>query len=873
MQNIRDSWGLGMAVLAKAGKALVTALKFAFLPGIVPAARKLRRDIAKDAGKVATVAPKARDGRIGLVTRAVLALTVMGTLVLGAGYVLVPAMAQSDTSLFTAPNEATDMGMITVKKLFDEDFTSDYTSGMRTAFIQTLGLFNTAVLAIAGLILLYHILAIVAETAKTGKPFGNRFNEVWAPIRLIVAIGLLVPLPMSGNNGGNTAGFSAGQHIVLQIAYLSNGLASNMWTAFGTVLTGQTDKSVKNASISDTYPVAYGLMRSLACMDGINKQVAMTNGGSSGFWYPTVDARITVSGDGLHRLLFGTSDKPDLCGGLEVATMKGIESEQAARMAVASAYTDALFADHNASGQMGFFDWMFNASGNGGVLNAAGFGAKFANSGKSMWDMSDKIANFVVIENQADLAKAPTQAELAQIITAFDDAVVSKINSGLSEYRSVAVNQMKEDIATNGWMGAPFWFPAMGRINATIGTLASTRPFPIPVGSLTPCPPNASTSTTCDPGINGEMYKAAQNSVAYFDSLWNNTVTSLGAAAPDGSTTNTTNSTASKKQTPDEVCAQLQADARSSAAAAGAAVEDTSLVEDAAGWVGSKVTKFLAKITVGPNDVCQLMYASANPLSNMQAFGNQMIRKAFWAVFYDAMIAFFISKGVSGILTAIAALTITAGIVLAYVLPIMPFVRFTFGVVGWLVSLFAAMVAVPLWALAHLRIDGDGLPGPGAMNGYMMLLSILLRPTLMVFGLISSLMVLIVIIDFLNNGFFLLMFGLNGSGDIGPLQNIMYMITYAAVAFALANITFKMIDIIPSEVMKWINAPVGPDFDENMTGAIVAAGTASFRATDAVRNAVPGGGAWKAVGMGMAAKRLMANKALAKPQGGISKAE
>ena len=44
---------------------------------------------------------------------------------------------------------------------------------------------------------------------------------------------------------------------------------------------------------------------------------------------------------------------------------------------------------------------------------------------------------------------------------------------------------------------------------------------------------------------------------------------------------------------------------------------------------------------------------------------------------------------------------------LAYVLPLIPFIYFTFAVLGWVLELFEAIAAMPLWALAHLRIEGD----------------------------------------------------------------------------------------------------------------------------------------------------------------------
>jgi hypothetical protein len=40
--------------------------------------------------------------------------------------------------------------------------------------------------------------------------------------------------------------------------------------------------------------------------------------------------------------------------------------------------------------------------------------------------------------------------------------------------------------------------------------------------------------------------------------------------------------------------------------------------------------------------------------------------------------------------------------------------------------------------LAHIRIDGNGLPGDAAMGGYFMILEIFLRPIMIIFALLGS---------------------------------------------------------------------------------------------------------------------------------------
>ena len=59
----------------------------------------------------------------------------------------------------------------------------------------------------------------------------------------------------------------------------------------------------------------------------------------------------------------------------------------------------------------------------------------------------------------------------------------------------------------------------------------------------------------------------------------------------------------------------------------------------------------------------------------------------------------------------------------------MPFIIWTITGLKWLIRVFEALIAAPVWALVHQ--EWRGLTGE-AMTGWMMLFSLLLMPSLMV---------------------------------------------------------------------------------------------------------------------------------------------
>lgn len=115
-----------------------------------------------------------------------------------------------------------------------------YPSSFHMALHGLLGFFSWAVFAFAILYFLYLISAIVIETAMTGKPAGRRIDKFWGPLRLVAAIGMLVPL---SPHSLNTA-----QYIVLYTAKISSAFATNGWLYYNSLVTANTTDGTQETS-------------------------------------------------------------------------------------------------------------------------------------------------------------------------------------------------------------------------------------------------------------------------------------------------------------------------------------------------------------------------------------------------------------------------------------------------------------------------------------------------------------------------------------------------------------------------------------------------------------------------------------------------
>jgi conjugal transfer/type IV secretion protein DotA/TraY len=211
------------------------------------------------------------------------------------------------------------------------------------------------------------------------------------------------------------------------------------------------------------------------------------------------------------------------------------------------------------------------------------------------------------------------------------------------------------------------------------------------------------------------------------------------------------------------------------------------------------------------------------------------------------------TRDIGEFLLPAAALFLTLGFTFGYMLPILPFMHFLFGCITWLTVLFEAVIAMPLVALAHINPEGEGLPGQYAREAYFMAFSILLRPVLMIFGLICGFITLMLAVSLLNIFFAHAMTG-STAQDHHTLVKIIYTIIYSVILVSIASHAFHLITFIPDKVMSWIGAHGAKGEPMGNVGAIeekaaFGAGYLSKEGIPQIGNALPQ--AAKGIGSGI----------------------
>lgn len=759
--------------------------------------------------------------------------------------------------------------------------------------------YSTGLLIIGMMILLYLVIVIIAETAQTGVPFGKRFNKVWAPIRLVVALGLLIPV---------SYGLNSAQYIVLYAAKLGSNFATNGWFVFNASLTNSrltSDEMIAFVPPPNVAPLLQFMMLAHACKAVNEGYITQSNRPDS--WKPEPSSKCNIddenqrndsviqaylvkfSGDAssdarpLESQDYGEAKKfadngditisigdrgcekehvqasghvNPICGQLVLTTPTQETDQSAGAYVIQEGYYDLvkyLWGEYQASPG--------SATGNVKIWSKFAFCNRDIGTPTVQTYTSHKYYDMIEAGMQGDLALrkmavspvavlCPDQYEQHSVDkTLFEDLNDTWLNGTYTNYMygqndNVAPNQvtasttyppggtatavvtniirngvvaeralvssgtkynMPIDMMDRGWAGAGLWYNNIARANGAITGAVQATPKILHYPALMEVVGRA---------------KMRNNKNVSADDLFTPTT---GAD--------------SDLQLP------RAADKQAVVPMQKIYASWKNVANQFKPTTGNAVYDFLNMLfgTQGLFDLRDPGNKNVHPLALMTSMGKSLLEASIrnlgiaaagnlgGGILGGASAA--LGAGVevlSNLLFMIVGVTLGAGIILYYILPFMPFVYFFFAVGSWIKEVFEAMVGVPLWALAHLRIDGDGLSGEAARSGYFMIFEIFLRPIMIVFGLIAAVSIFSSMATVLNAVFDIAVINAGGTNFSnaanvtftefarGPIDQLFYTIFYAVLMYIIAMSSFKMIDLIPNAITRWLG--VGINAFANQTG-------------------------------------------------------
>lgn len=164
------------------------------------------------------------------------------------------------------------------------------------------------------------------------------------------------------------------------------------------------------------------------------------------------------------------------------------------------------------------------------------------------------------------------------------------------------------------------------------------------------------------------------------------------------------------------------------------------------------------------------------------------------------------------IFIAVLGVMLSIGFMTAYYVPFLPYMLFTFGAIGWLITVIEAMVASPIVALGIAHPEGHDALGKSE-QGLMILMNVFLRPPMMVIGFIAGISLSYVGVWILNAGFQNVLDFMQGSDGWGGSQVMpwakifgyfMASLLYTTTYLTIVQKAFTLIAVLPDKVLRWI---------------------------------------------------------------------
>jgi len=182
-----------------------------------------------------------------------------------------PVLAHAADSLSFAP-PSTDYSVIFLGNLFGIVDGVLHGTGSQIMGVM-FGVFNAAVLALGGIVVMYTLIIGTMNTAHEGQMLGQKWSSIWIPVRSTIGLAFLIP---------KASGYCLMQIFIMWVVVQGVGAADKIWNAAldylnrgGAIVKAQM--SMNSTSSNDNSPIielttgAGKILSGQVCMQGLQK--------------------------------------------------------------------------------------------------------------------------------------------------------------------------------------------------------------------------------------------------------------------------------------------------------------------------------------------------------------------------------------------------------------------------------------------------------------------------------------------------------------------------------------------------------------------------------------------------------------------------
>ncbi len=627
---------------------------------------------------------------------------------------------------------------------------------------------NAGMLVFTGLIVGYVFLTGVLNSAQEGNPLGRMYSTMWVPLRMVVALSLVLPF---------AGGYSTMQIGVLWVAGHGIGLANSSWNRALDYMSASGTLYPPNVAINFE-KIGERILESRVCMHGLNTADRHVN----------VEEKPVEIIDGNPITNLRT---PGTVEAIEVPPQHRVMQRYDSRYNFASAgiaYSAAWLSGFpngvprnygaNPCGSI-TLEFAEIDSSTGIVPEVLDFQQKIIQAHADLDERLDPLARSIVLKTVDDTAINPDPTAFNNAIRIYRTDYLKAVNDALSAIATKRITRFANgnpDTANStigardaGWISVGAWYWDLQRINAETQKMVTIKP------ALKKPTSNA---------IENDDYASFMNEL---DTYRNNMLVT-------DSNGNTVNAMERSSYSDENLSLSVV----------------MATIEKSLDIVLSEPDPLQGLSNLGHSIIgaVEIAYLIAKPIKNVAQAADD-----------SAEAVGGLTGGSARLLTSIALSTIQDGLdllklvgllliplalMLAFYLPATPMILWIMGVVGWFTMLIEAVIAAPIWAASHAMPEGNGFVGQRAMAGYMVALSLFLRPTLMIFGFFAAAVLIIVMGKVVALLFIPAMSGMLADNLSGIVTLFAMLAILVVLMVQIAHRAFGLIHEVPDKVLRYI---------------------------------------------------------------------
>ncbi len=625
-----------------------------------------------------------------------------------------------------------------------------------------MSVFGGAVMFLGMIFIAYTTIKGTVDSAQDGEVLGRKMSDIWIPLRTAAGGALLLPL-------GH--GYSLIQIMVLWLAIQGVGVGDAIWSQAVDQI--GKDGMLSRPLIPDSRPLAANILKFEVCTAAMNKQFE-ASGRSTRIQAVASTRKVVNAGE----IDVDITDAIPVYGGINMVQK----------------YNKASYS---------VTDYKWKANDNS-YINPDVCGAL---TWKQSWEASEGNSNTKVIKEPILAAHAKAIQQMiqdirptAQQIVAGQkpapgviDAAANTYENSLRAAAKTAVMQTSDRAAADflkaakdgGWLFAGTWYNHIVKMNDTMQSTLNGLPAADPI-AIVDKETKETLQTYADVMLTADEY--AKHRV---DSVRNTYYAETNVREPR-----------------DGEGAWEYVKKMMSAPFMGAINQMTQSI------AGSNLNHMSQMKSFGDVIVTigEVMLAS---MAGVSGAANSLAAKVTVGSVFDvgAVIQF-----ASSLVTTFVLLLFFFGVTLSTYVPMTPFITWTTSIVNWFVLVLESVIAAPLFAVAHIHPDGDDTVGR-AGQGYMMILSLVMRPALMLFGLVGGMLLTQPIVGYINAAFMSVVSGIQADSMTGIVSFIAYVAIYVVIMTTVVHIVFSLIHWVPDNILRWIGqGATGGIADAERTG-------------------------------------------------------